>query len=377
MNERNGPAEDRLRGPPASRRCSSSSRSSLIDPATSSPRAGARCPGSSCSPCPANGMRAGGIFPAIVGTFYPGRRLHRLLPAARGPGRDLSRASMPGTTGLTRMINLAIVNLAGVSVDRLRPVRVQPLRHFPATSASRSWPGALTLAIMTLPVIITATREALRAVPRSLPGGQLLARGDPLADRAPLRPALRHPGHPDRRDPEPRPGGRRDRADPLHGRGLLPAPPAAVGSSTRPWPCPTTSTSSPPRSRTSPTIRYGTALVLIALVLLMNIVGIVIRARYQKRQQMSDAAAAKIRGPGPDCPYGKVQALHGLNMDIGRERDPEHHRPCQQRQDHLPAHPEPAQRPRTPASDRPATILLDGRDISATWRPRTCASGSG
>ena len=43
-------------------------------------------------------MKAGGIFPAIVGTIVLVVTSIALLPAHRGHGRDLPAASTPGTT---------------------------------------------------------------------------------------------------------------------------------------------------------------------------------------------------------------------------------------------------------------------------------------
>jgi phosphate transport system permease protein len=67
---------------------------------------------------------------------------------------------------LTRTINLAIVNLAGVSSVVYGLFGLSLFVVFLKFGVSII-SGALTLGIMTLPVIITTTREALRAVPRS------------------------------------------------------------------------------------------------------------------------------------------------------------------------------------------------------------------
>ena len=117
------------------------------------------------SSMPANGMREGGIFPAIVGTFYLviGATLVS-LPLGVMAAMYLSEYSKD--TLLTRTINLAIVNLAGV------PSVVYGLfglslfvTYFKFGVSILS--GALTLAIMNLPVIISASREAFQSVPYS------------------------------------------------------------------------------------------------------------------------------------------------------------------------------------------------------------------
>lgn len=67
---------------------------------------------------------------------------------------------------LTRIINLAIVNLAGVPsiVHALFGVGAFVLFFGMGTSILAA---SLTLAVMTLPVVIVATRESLQAVPRA------------------------------------------------------------------------------------------------------------------------------------------------------------------------------------------------------------------
>ena len=67
---------------------------------------------------------------------------------------------------LTRVINLAIVNLAGVPsiVHALFGVGAFVLFFGMGTSILAA---SLTLAVMTLPVVIVATRESLQAVPRA------------------------------------------------------------------------------------------------------------------------------------------------------------------------------------------------------------------
>ncbi|MGE5279878.1 MAG: phosphate ABC transporter permease PstA [Deltaproteobacteria bacterium] len=112
---------------------------------------------------PTDGMRAGGIFPAIVGTFYlvVGATLFS-LPLGILAAIYLSEYARENA--LTRLINLAIVNLSGV------PSVVYGLFGFSLFVLFLKFgvsilAGSLTLAIMNLPVIITATRESLRTVP--------------------------------------------------------------------------------------------------------------------------------------------------------------------------------------------------------------------
>jgi phosphate transport system permease protein len=114
---------------------------------------------------PRDGMRAGGIFPAIVGTVYlVFISLAFALPIGVMAAIYLSEYARDNA--LTRVINLAIINLAGVSSVVFGLFGLSLFVVFLKFGVSII-SGALTLGIMTLPVIITTTREALRAVPVS------------------------------------------------------------------------------------------------------------------------------------------------------------------------------------------------------------------
>ena len=112
---------------------------------------------------PIRGMRAGGIWPALVGTLYlVGISLFVSTPIGVLAAVYLNEYARD--SWFTRIINLAVVNLAGV------PSIVHALFGLGAfvlfAKMGRSILAAsLTLAIMTLPVIIAATKEALGAVP--------------------------------------------------------------------------------------------------------------------------------------------------------------------------------------------------------------------
>lgn len=112
---------------------------------------------------PAAGMTAGGIFPAIVGTLWlVGVSL--LVSAPMGVLAAVYLNEYAPDNWLTRIIQLAIVNLAGVPsiVHALFGVGAFVLFLKLGTSILAA---SLTLSIMTLPVIIASTREALAAVP--------------------------------------------------------------------------------------------------------------------------------------------------------------------------------------------------------------------
>ena len=112
---------------------------------------------------PRNGMREGGIWPAFIGTLY----LVIISLAIAAPIGVLAAVYLneyAKDNWFNRAINLAVINLAGV------PSIVHALfglgafvyaAHLGYSIISAS----LTLAIMTLPVIIASTREALASVP--------------------------------------------------------------------------------------------------------------------------------------------------------------------------------------------------------------------
>jgi phosphate transport system permease protein len=115
------------------------------------------------SAMPFDGMKSGGILPAIVGTML--LTLGTALAAIPvGVGGTIYLAEYARDTWLTRCIRLAIVNLAGIPsvVYGLFGLGMFVLFMKMGTSILA---GALTLAIMTLPVIISTAEEALRAVP--------------------------------------------------------------------------------------------------------------------------------------------------------------------------------------------------------------------
>lgn len=112
---------------------------------------------------PHNGMKEGGILPAIVGTLV--LTLGTAVAAIPvGVGGAIYLAEYARDTWLTRAIRLAMINLAGIPsvVYGLFGLGMFVLFLRLGTSIVA---GSLTLAIMTLPVIISAAEEALRAVP--------------------------------------------------------------------------------------------------------------------------------------------------------------------------------------------------------------------
>jgi phosphate transport system permease protein len=114
---------------------------------------------------PVRGMKEGGVWPAVVGTFY----LVCLSLAVSAPIGVLAAIYLneyARDNWFNRIINLAVINLAGV------PSIVHALFGLGAFVYAARFgysiiSASLTLAIMTCPVIIASTREALASVPRS------------------------------------------------------------------------------------------------------------------------------------------------------------------------------------------------------------------
>ncbi len=114
---------------------------------------------------PRNGMKEGGIFPAIVGTvlLIIGTMLCSLPVGVLAAIYLVEYAS---DNFFTRLIKLSVVNLSGI------PSIIYGLFGFTLfvlflKLGTSILAGSLTLAIMSLPVIITATKEALETVPWS------------------------------------------------------------------------------------------------------------------------------------------------------------------------------------------------------------------
>ena len=231
---------------------------------------------------PRSGMRAGGIFPAIVGTFYLVLgSIAFSLPIGVMAAIYLHEYAKDNL--LTRVINLAIINLAGVSSVVYGLFGLSLFVVFFKFGVS-ILSGSLTLGIMTLPVIIATTREALRAVPESfrevsfslgtsrwqtirhsvlpfaLPGiltGAILSIGRAAGETAPILftvAAFYLPNLP---------------SSPFDQAMALPYHLYIISTQIPNIPI---------------NYRYGTALVLVGLVLIMNISAIVIRSRFRRHK---------------------------------------------------------------------------------------------
>lgn len=114
---------------------------------------------------PRMGMKAGGILPAIVGTVYLiiGTLIFSL---PLGVLAAIYLVEYAQENLFTRIVKLAIVNLAGIPsiVYGLFGLGLFVIFLQFGTSILS---GALTLAIMSIPVVVTASKEALESVPKS------------------------------------------------------------------------------------------------------------------------------------------------------------------------------------------------------------------
>ena len=114
---------------------------------------------------PRDGMRAGGILPAIIGTLYLTIGT-AIFSVPLGIAAAIYLSEYAADTPLTRTIRIAIINLAGIPsvVYGLFGLGLFVLFLNFGTSILAA---SLTLSIMTLPVIISTAEESLRAVPQA------------------------------------------------------------------------------------------------------------------------------------------------------------------------------------------------------------------
>ncbi len=114
---------------------------------------------------PTNYMTAGGIWSPLIGTIY--LVLFSLAIATPiGVLAGIYLNEYASDNWMTRIVNLAVVSLAGVPSIVHALFGVGAFVLFAGMGRS-VLAASCTLAVMTLPVLITSTREALSAVPRS------------------------------------------------------------------------------------------------------------------------------------------------------------------------------------------------------------------
>ncbi len=232
---------------------------------------------------PRQGMRHGGIFPAIIGTVYlVAGAIIFALPIGLMAAIYLSEYAKENI--LSRIIKLAIVNLAGVPSIVYGLFGLALFVVFFKFGAS-ILSGSLTLGIMILPIIITTSREALESVPYSfrevslslggskwqtirhivLPNavsgiitGTILGLGRAAGETAPILFTV--------------------------AAFYLPRLPSSIFDQAMalPYHIYVISTQVP---NVDEKVRYGTALVLLTLVLFVNLAAILIRSHFRKKKK--------------------------------------------------------------------------------------------
>jgi phosphate transport system permease protein len=232
---------------------------------------------------PRNGMKDGGIFPAIVGTIVL-TFATAIVSIPISVGAAVYLAEYARDTWLTRAIRLAIINLAGIPsvVYGLFGLGLFVLFMGLGTSIIA---GGLTLGLMTMPVVISTAEEALLTVPQrfrvvsrslgathwqtvrqvvlpnALPGiltGVILGLERAAGETAPILftvAAFYLPQLP---------------RSPLDQTMALPYHLYVISTQVPGMPL---------------EVQYGTALVLLVLVLSMNLVATIIRSRFRRRRQ--------------------------------------------------------------------------------------------
>lgn len=250
------------------------------------------------SEAPRDGMTKGGIFPAIFGTVALTLLMTIVaVPAGVATAVYLSEYA-PADSRLARVIRICIANLAGVPsiVFGLFGLGffIATVGHGIDTVAYGGQPtygkpsliwAALTLAILTLPVVVVSTEEALKSVPRELRDGSLALGATKFQTilRVVLPQAL---------------GGIMTGGILAVSRGAGEVAPIMFTGAAYFLPYLPThlndqfmnlgyhvyvlATQSPDVDRTKPLL-YGTVLVLLLLTFMLNIVAVVVRARFRKR----------------------------------------------------------------------------------------------
>jgi phosphate transport system permease protein len=114
----------------------------------------------------------GGIYPALIGSLWL-LGLTALISVPLGLGAAVYLEEYAEDTRINRIIEINISNLAGVPsvIYGLLGLGIFVQLLAPVTGGTSVLTGALTLSLLILPVIIVATREALRAIPASIREG--------------------------------------------------------------------------------------------------------------------------------------------------------------------------------------------------------------
>jgi phosphate transport system permease protein len=114
----------------------------------------------------------GGIYPALIGSLWL-LGLTALISVPLGLGAAVYLEEYAQDTRINRIVEVNISNLAGVPsvIYGLLGLGIFVQLLAPVTGGTSVLTGALTLSLLILPVIIVATREALRSIPASIREG--------------------------------------------------------------------------------------------------------------------------------------------------------------------------------------------------------------
>lgn len=232
---------------------------------------------------PRNEMTEGGIFPALLGTFYL-MIGSAIVSIPVGIITAIYLTEYARKPAIVKIIRLGVSNLAGVPSVVFGLFGLSLFVVFLDFGTS-ILAGSLTLGVLNLPVIIRSTEEALMTVPRSyreaslslgatrlqtiflivvpsaLPGiltGVMLSMGRAAGETAPIMFTAASYYSPDL--------------------------PNSIFSEVMalPYHIYVMATAGTHIQQTRP-LQYGTAIVLIVLVLMLNSVGLVLRRRFRKR----------------------------------------------------------------------------------------------
>lgn len=113
---------------------------------------------------PRNGMKEGGIMPALLGTIFLTLGT-AIVSFPLSIATAIYLAEYAGDNRLTRWIRMAIVNLAGIPSIVYGLFGLGAFVLFMGFGTS-ILAGSLTLGIMTMPVVISTAEEAILAVPQ-------------------------------------------------------------------------------------------------------------------------------------------------------------------------------------------------------------------
>ncbi|MBN2380211.1 phosphate ABC transporter permease PstA [candidate division WOR-3 bacterium] len=232
---------------------------------------------------PSKGGREGGILPVILGTLLlVAGTIVVALPLGMTAAIYLSEYARQNR--FTRVIRLAIVTLAGVPSIVFGLFGLGLFVMFLGFGFS-AWAGAFTLACMILPTIIVASEEALRAVPQGLREASLALGATkwqtirknvlPYSVSGMITGSILGIG---------RAAGETAPILFTAAAAYLPFIPRGMSSQVMALPYHLYMVSVQfPQTKEVNLMRYGTALVLIAIVLSINLVAIILRIRARRK----------------------------------------------------------------------------------------------